>query len=252
MVTDDYAERHLSFEGCFNFRDIGGYETSNGSAIRWGKYYRAGRQDRMTSKDIERAKQLRIATQIDLRRPDEIREQGRGPFEDLGARYENLAVIPDGGSERLNQLVGDVGISGARYLGYLDFGSEVWLRLFNIFADAANYPILLHCTAGKDRTGVSTAFLLSVLGAGRPIIDADYLMTNRDVERQVDYVQQNFGLPKGYDRSSMLNAAGVPQTAIVDFLDGVDERYGGPIDYLREIGVTSNTFGRIREILLTN
>ena len=77
-------------------------------------------------------------------------------------------------------------------------------------------------------------------------------MTNREVERQVDYVQQNFGLPKGYDRSSMLNAAGVPQTAIVDFLDGVDERYGGPIDYLREIGVTNNTFGRIRVILLTN
>ena len=122
-MTDDYAKRHLSFEGCFNFRDIGGYETSNGSSIRCGKYYRAGRQDRMTPKDIDLAKELRIATQIDLRRPDEIREQGRGPFEDLGARYENLAVIPDGGSERLNQLVGDVGISGARYLGYLDFGS---------------------------------------------------------------------------------------------------------------------------------
>ena len=251
-MTDDYAKRHLSFEGCFNFRDIGGYETSNGSSIRWGKYYRAGRQDRMTPKDIDLAKELRIATQIDLRRPDEIREQGRGPFEDLGARYENLAVIPDGGSERLNQLVGDVGISGARYLGYLDFCSEVWLRLFNIFADEANYPILLHCTAGKDRTGVSTAFLLSVLGASRPVIDADYLMTNRDVERQVDYVQQNFGLPKGYDRSSMLIAAGVPQTAIADFLDGVDERYGGPIDYLREIGVANNTFDRIREILLTD
>ena len=251
-MTDDYAERHLSFEGCFNFRDIGGYETSNSSSIRWGKYYRAGRQDRMTPKDIDLAKELRIATQIDLRRPDEIREQGRGPFEDLGARYENLAVIPDGGSERLNQLVGDVGISGARYLGYLDFGSEVWLRLFNIFADEANYPILLHCTAGKDRTGVSTAFLLSVLGASRPVIDADYLMTNRDVERQVDYVQQNFGLPKGYDRSSTLIAAGVPQTAIADFLDGVDERYGGPIDYLREIGVANSTFDRIREILLTD
>ena len=251
-MIDDYSDRHLPFEGCFNFRDIGGYETSNGRSIRWGKYYRAGRQDRMTSTDIERAKELRIATQIDLRRPDEIREQGRGPFEDLGAQYENLAVIPDGGSERLNQLVGDVGISGARYLGYLDFSSEVWLRLFNIFSDEANYPILLHCTAGKDRTGVSTAFLLSVLGADRPIIDADYLLTNRDVERQVDYVQQNFGLPRGIDRSSMMNAAGVPQTAIVDFLDGVDKCYGGPIEYLRGIGVTNKTFDRIREILLTN
>ena len=251
-MIDDYSDRHLPFEGCFNFRDIGGYETSNGGSIRWGKYFRAGRQDRMTPTDIGRAKELRIATQVDLRRPDEIHEQSRGPFEELGARYDNLAVIPDGGSERLNQLVGDIGISGARYLGYLDFGSEVWLRLFNIFADEASYPILLHCTAGKDRTGVSTAFLLSVLGVDRPIIDADYLLTNRDVERQVDYVQQNFGLPKGMDRSSMMNAAGVPQTAIVDFLEGVDKRYGGPIEYLREIGVTDKTFDSIREILLTN
>lgn len=251
-MIDDYSDRHLSFEGCFNFRDIGGYETSNGRSIRWGKYYRAGRQDRMTSTDIEQAKELGIATQVDLRRPDEISEQSRGPFEDLGAKYENLAVIPDGGSERLNQLVGDVGISGARYLGYLDFGSEVWLRLFNIFTDEASYPILLHCTAGKDRTGVSTAFLLSVLGVDRSVIDADYLLTNQDVSRQVDYVQKNFGLPKGIDRSTMMNMAGVPQTAIVDFLDGVDERYGGPIDYLREIGLTNKTFDKIRNILLTN
>ena len=149
-------------------------------------------------------------------------------------------------------MVGDVGISGARYLGYLDFGSEVWLRLFNIFADEASYPILLHCTAGKDRTGVSTAFLLSVLGVDRSVIDADYLLTNQDVSRQVDYVQKNFGLPKGIDRSTMMNMAGVPQTAIVDFLDGVDERYGGPIDYLREIGLTNKTFDKIRNILLTN
>ena len=148
--------------------------------------------------------------------------------------------------------MGDIGISGARYLGYLDFGSEVWLRLFNIFADEASYPILLHCTAGKDRTGVSTAFLLSVLGVDRPIIDADYLLTNLDVERQVDYVQKNFGLPTGIDRSTMMNMAGVPQTAIVDFLDGVDERYGGPIEYLREIGVTNKTFDKIRQILLAN
>ena len=250
-MIDDYTDRHLPFEACFNFRDIGGYKTTDASTVRWGKYYRAGRQDRMTSTDIDRAKEHEIATQIDLRRPDEIREQGRGPFEALGARYENLAVIPDGGSEKLNQLVGDVGISGARYLGYLELGPDVWIRLFNILADEASYPILLHCTAGKDRTGVSTAFLLSVLGVDRPTIDADYLLTNRDVERQVDYVQNNVGLPKGFTRSAMITAAGVPQTAITDFLDGVDKRYGGPIEYLRGIGITDKTFDRIRGILLT-
>ena len=249
-MIDDYADRHHPFEGCFNFRDIGGYRSRDGRTVRWGRYYRAGRQDRMTSKDLDKARSLGIATQIDLRRPDETADQGKGPLPDMGAEYHNIPVIPEGGSDQLSRLVGDTGISGKRYLGYLEFGPESWLRMFEIFASSDTHPIVLHCTAGKDRTGVSTAFLLSVLGVEREVIEADYRLTNLDVDRQVDFVEANVGLPEGMDRRAMTHAAGVPEDAITDFLDGLHERWGGPIEYLTSIGIGEDTMEAVRENFL--
>ncbi len=249
-MIDDYSDRHHRFDGCFNFRDIGGYPTTEGRTVRWGRYYRAGRQDRMTKADLARARDLGIATQIDLRKPDEVRDQGRGPLEEMGADYHHIPVIPEGGSDELSRLVGDTGISGRRYLGYLEFGPEPWLKMFELFADAGRHPIVLHCTAGKDRTGVSTAFLLSVLGVDRALIEADYILTNRDVGRQADFIERTVGYPEGMDRASLMHAAGVPETAIGDFLDGLEARWGGPLGYLRSIGVSEATLDDVRREFL--
>ncbi len=249
-MIDDYSDRHHRFDGCFNFRDIGGYPTTEGRTVRWGRYFRAGRQDRMTKADLARARDLGIATQIDLRKPDEVREQGRGPLEEMGADYHHIPVIPEGGSDELSRLVGDTGISGRRYLGYLEFGPEPWLKMFELFADAGRHPIVLHCTAGKDRTGVSTAFLLSVLGVDRALIEADYILTNRDVGRQADFIERTVGYPEGMDRATMMHAAGVPETAIGDFLDGLEARWGGPLGYLRSIGVSEATLDDVRREFL--
>ncbi len=249
-MISDYPDRHFPFEGCFNFRDIGGYPAGDGRMVRWGRYFRAGRQDRMTPEDLARVKALGIATQVDLRRPDEVREQGRGPLESLGASYHNLAVIPEGGTDQLSRLVGDTGISGRRYLGYLEFGPDTWIRLFDIFADADRLPVLIHCTAGKDRTGVSTAFLLSVLGVDREIIEADYRLTNLDVSRQADFIEATVGLPDGMDRESLMHVAGVPETAMGDFLDGLEERWGGPVAYLQSIGIGERTLDAVRHNFL--
>ena len=249
-MIQDYKERHHPFEGCFNFRDIGGYPTENGQTVKWGKYFRAGRQDRMTSEDIARVADFQISTQIDLRTPLEVEEQGRGPMPELGADYHHIPVIPPGGTVTLSRLVGDTGISGKRYLGYLEFGPESWLKMFDIFANADQHPIIIHCTAGKDRTGVSTAFLLSVLGVNRELIEADYRLTNLDVERQVNFVEATVGLPEDMDRPSMMHAAGVPEEAITDFLDGLQDKYGGALGYLREIGVSEDTMDRVRSAFL--
>ena len=240
------SERHHSFEGSFNFRDIGGYPTTDGKKIRWGLYYRAGRQDRMTETDLKELRKLNVRMQLDLRKPEEILDQGRGPLSKMGAAYENIPVIPDGGTDTLSRLVGDTGISGKRYLGYLEFGPETWIRLFNIFADESTGPLVLHCTAGKDRTGVSTAFLLSVLGVDRRWIEADYLLTNNDVKRQVDFIEEHVGLPAGMNRNDMIIAAGVPDTAMNDFLDGINERWGGPVEYLQSIGISETVFKKVR------
>ena len=229
-MINDYADRHHPFEGCFNFRDIGGYPAGDGRTVRWGRYYRAGRQDRMTEQDLARARALGIRTQIDLRKPEEIQDQGRGPLEAAGAAYHNISVIPDGGTDQLSRLVGDTGISGKRYLGYLEFGPQPWQAMFEIFAHAGSQPILLHCTAGKDRTGVSTAFLLSVLGVDRTLIEADYILTNRDVARQADFIETTIGLPEGMDRAAMMHAAGVPDSAMSSAITACPSPTTAPFD----------------------
>ena len=249
-MINDYAERHYPFEGCFNFRDIGGYLNQDGQQVKKGLYFRTGRQDRMTDRDLLKLSELKISTQIDLRKPDEVLDQGKGPLEAMGAKYINIAVIPEGGSDQLSRLVGDTGISGKRYLGYLEFGPTSWLRLFGILADESNLPVVLHCTAGKDRTGVSTAFLLSILGVSRDVIEEDYLLTNLDTERQADFIERTVGYPDGYDRKKMINVAGVPNDAMKDFLDGVESKWGSVVEYLKKIGITKNQMHKIRQNFL--
>ena len=249
-MINDYSERHFAFEGCFNFRDIGGYPTKEGKKIKKGIYFRTGRQDRMSEKDLAELKNLKISTQIDLRKPEEILDQGKGPLENMGADYINIPIIPDGGSDQLSRLVGDTGISGKRYLGYLEFGPESWFKIFEILANKDSLPVVLHCTAGKDRTGVSTAFLLSVLGVDRDLIEADYKLTNLDTERQADFIENSGGFPEGVDREAMILAAGVPEDAMTVFLDGVESRWGSVLGYLEEIGITKNQMNVIRDNFL--
>jgi len=249
-MIEGYLERHYPFEGCFNFRDIGGYLNQDGKRVKKGLYFRAGRQDRMSDKDLSQLSDLKISTQIDLRRPDEVLEQGKGPLEAMGAKYINIAVIPEGGSDQLSRLVGDTGISGKRYLGYLEFGPTSWLRLFGILASEDNLPVVLHCTAGKDRTGVSTAFLLSILGVSRDVIEADYLLTNLDTERQADFIESTAGYPEGYDREKLISVAGVLKDAMKVFLDGMESKWGSAVEYLEKIGVTQEQMEAIRTTFL--
>ena len=176
----------------------------------------------MTQKDLIQLKDLKIKTQIDLRKSEEILDQGKGPLESMGANYVNIPIIPEGGSERLSKLVGDTGISGKRYLGYLEFGPQSWLEIFDILSKPNNLPVVLHCTAGKDRTGVSTAFLLSILNVSRDLIEEDYKLTNLDTQRQADFIENTVGLPEGFSRDDMIMAAGVPEDAMKVFLDGVE------------------------------
>ncbi|MAV27156.1 MAG: hypothetical protein CMQ05_13750 [Gammaproteobacteria bacterium] len=246
----DFERRHLKLEGCFNFRDIGGYPAVDGRKVRWGRYFRSGRQDRMTDADLATVSEIGIRTQIDLRRSDEIADQGRGPLSDVGARYIRHPVIPDGGTETLNNLVGATGISGERYLGYLTFDPTPWIGYLDLVASAGDQPLLIHCTAGKDRTGITTAFVLSILGVPEEIIIADYLLTNRDVPRQVEFVEANFGLPADMSRDALVKATGVPDDAMTVFLGGLKRDHGGPIEYLRSVGVTDSTFDAIRGTLL--
>ena len=95
-----------------------------------------------------------------------------------------------------------------------------------------------------------TAFFLTVLGVDRDTIEADYLLTNRDVPRQLDFVERTTGYPEGVGREDMLTHAGVPETAMRDFLDGVEADWGGVLEYLRSTGITEAQMEAVRQRFL--
>src|SRR5690606_8354812 len=103
--------------------------------------------------------------------PDEVTRVEHHPARDIGAAYHHLPPLPDGASPLLDARYGP-GISGQRYLGYLDFAEDAFRRIFGLLADPASYPLVVHCTAGKDRTGVVTAMALEVAGVDRATIEA--------------------------------------------------------------------------------
>ena len=116
-MIEDYADRHHAFEGCFNFRDVGGYATRDGYRVKWGKYFRAGRQDRMTELDLDKVRGMDIGTDkvlgedrqrvphhgLDLVRPDE--RYSAGQF----ARDVRVWVGEISGRGRIPVIVGGTG-----------------------------------------------------------------------------------------------------------------------------------------------
>ena len=78
------------------------------------------------------------------------------------------------------------------------------------------------------------------------MIEADYLLTNLDTERQADFIENTVGYPEGYDRETMISVAGVPKDAMKVFLDGLESKWGSAIEYLEKIGVTQEQMEEIR------
>jgi len=251
-VIDDFERRHIPFEQCWNFRDVGGYPTTDGGAIAWQRYYRAGALEDMHAGDRERLGGLGIRTIIDLRRPEEaasIAARGTHPAAELGARYQHLPPLPDGASAELDQRFGRA-ISGQRYLGYLDYAGPSIRAIFEVLADPASYPLVVHCTAGKDRTGVTTAMALHLAGVAREVIEADFALTNRDTVRWLAWSAANGHYEASDNPDEERRRFGVPAEAIGTFLDGLDERYGGVEGYLGTLGLGSDVFTAVRRNLV--
>ncbi len=243
-----FVARHVPFEACWNFRDIGGYAARDGRATAWRRYFRSGALEDMTPADRDRLRGLGVATVIDLRRPAEARARDGHPAADIGARYLHLPPLPDGASEELDREFG-AGISGERYLGYLRYAEDAFRAVFEALADPATYPLVLHCTAGKDRTGVVTALAMSVAGVDRETILADFALSNRDTERWLGWLATHGRAPAADNPDEVRRRYGVPADAIAIFLDGLEARHGGADAYLAGIGVGTDTLAAVREQL---
>ena len=236
--------RHLPIEGTHNFRDVGGYPTAHGGAIRWRTLFRSDSLHALTEAGRRAVEDLGLVTAIDLRYE---RELERGPsvlaghprieyrHRPLGpalAPFEEPAVT----YEELN-------------LYFLDRCQPFVATILGDLADAGAYPALLSCHAGRDRTGLIVALLLSLAGVPPDDVVADYVLGGSRAARLLAE-NPELATADGYDALTVATfLESFPET-MERALDHLDHRYGGAEGYVREIGLSDDAIGAIRSALV--
>jgi protein-tyrosine phosphatase len=178
------VDRHLRFERLHNFRDLGGYVTSTGQQVRWGRLYRSDNLAKLRGADWDRFLALHITTVIDLRYPWEIDGRGRIP-EHHSFRYYNLSIEHRPYDQ--SQLGPDLEVASYladRYLEVAYDGADEIRQALDVIA-AADGPVAFHCASGKDRTGLLSALVLGLLGVSEDDIVNDFARTGLATERLI-------------------------------------------------------------------
>lgn len=177
--------RHIEFSNLCNFRDVGGYATADGRSIQWQRLYRADSLGWLAGDDLTTFRALRVRTVIDLRHPFEVERTGRVPDSE-GQSYHNLPI--EGRRWSVTPYSEEIGVArylADRYLEVTEDGVENLRTALETIAKADNAPVVIHCAAGKDRTGVLAALVLSLAGVAEDDIVADYALTGLATERFV-------------------------------------------------------------------
>ena len=176
-------ERLVALEGTLNFRDIGGYPTVDGREVRWGRVYRSDALHRLTDADQAEMARLGIRHVWDFRHDREVEaDVSRLPS---GVAHHRVPIGPN--PEQARDMPG--GLTGGRaevtvedvagmYAAMLEHFAHQFAAVIEAAADESDLPILFHCTAGKDRTGLAAALLLAALGVPDEHVVADYELTN--------------------------------------------------------------------------
>jgi protein-tyrosine phosphatase len=259
-------ERVLPLEGGCNFRDCGGYETRDGARVRWGRLYRSGRMARLSPAAAAQVQALGVRAVCDLRR---TAERALDPNPSFGAGVRRFEWDSEQDSspirDRAFALSHDIaGVHAAMLAMYerLPFGLQPRLAgVFSALDHAEQGAAIVHCTAGKDRTGVAVALVLESLGVRREAIVEDYTLTNAAVDLRAQLVGGNgTGAGLAATAESFLALSAIAQDAmlaarpeyILASLGAIEARYGSVRRYLLdELALEPALLKRLHERLLT-
>lgn len=238
------AERLVALDGVQNFRDIGGYATADGRFVGWGRIFRSAQLSELTAGDLQRIEALRIRSVYDLRSTE---EQASEPTAWTGpgapARLTHAYSIDY--APFVAAFANGIDAAGARALmtgfyGQMSESHKVQFReVFAELLSPEDGAVLYHCTAGKDRTGVTTALILTALGVSREVVMADYLLSNTYYAPAAgleasDTTDVFARMPADVQQVFM----GVEAGFLDAFFAGIEARYGSVETYLtRELGV---------------
>ncbi|HLJ69285.1 MAG TPA: tyrosine-protein phosphatase [Chloroflexota bacterium] len=246
MAIKEQQARVLAWEGCLNARDLGGYRTRDGKETRWGAVVRSDTPSQLTATGQAALLAYGIRSIVDLRKPDEL-AQHPNPFAAPGSHgitYTNISLVDPARSPaaEFTTLAND-------YKGMLDRFQSTVGRIAIAIAEAPSGAVLIHCMAGKDRTGIICALLLALAGVPNDTIAADYALTAECLRPFDEHWLEN-GPGERADRERDLVRASARADVMLEVLQYLHERHGGVEAYLLEAGVSAADIQRLRERLL--
>jgi protein-tyrosine phosphatase len=239
--------RRIPFAGALNFRDIGGYPVPGGGLTRWGAVYRSDSLHNLTAADLPAFDALGVKTIYDLRRTREI-ERWPGPrdYVQLEIPGGELDLVP--AEQFLTRRDAEEWLA-ADYVGMLGRAAPAFGTLFTRLAGEELLPAVLHCFGGKDRTGLSVALLLTLLGVGRNTVLDDYELTSECQRPRLPEVVELF-VASGMTRDGAEGVLGTPRWAMARALSELDDAYGGIESYLLgPCGIARPTITALRACL---
>jgi protein-tyrosine phosphatase len=241
--TDVVAgERRLFMHGTPNLRDVGGYRGAGGRRVKWGYLFRSGQLSNLTSADVERLAHLELDLVCDFRREE---EQQRDPSRlppDSATRLVSLPITPGSQSSMMTEAWEHPDDRQAMFEFMVDINRDLaqgqtqrYTTMFEALLDVPDARMLVHCAAGKDRTGFAVALILLALGVPEEVVMADYMLSAEyfnpagEVERlknkyQLEELDSDIIMPMLEVHPEYLSAA----------LQAIREHYADMPGYLRE------------------
>jgi protein-tyrosine phosphatase len=239
-------QRLIELEGAVNFRDLGGYDTLDGRRTRWRVLFRADGLGELSEPDLGVMRELSIRTVIDLRSGGEL-ERSRFNVDAHPVSFHHFPFIdelPDADSWDQRP-----GLLGSQYKEMLDDATPQIVSALSALVVPGALPAVFHCTAGKDRTGLLSAIVLSLAGVPESTVVADYALSGEAMERLRDKLMRKY--PDGKDVIAGLDEVfSAHPSNMVDLFEYLHERYGSMQDYASKIGVDADTVDQLRALLL--
>ncbi|MBC1777826.1 tyrosine-protein phosphatase [Listeria booriae] len=253
------GERTIPLEGCFNFRDLGGYVNTAGKTVKWGKLYRSSLLTNITEKDKDTLEKLGVSWICDLRSTSEIAAKPTPALAHIKNRHIPIGTAKNESTESQKIDLPDdhrvyEPLMGESYRVFVQ-SKDGFREIFNDIIEKEEVPFLFHCTAGKDRTGVLGALLLKLLDVPENTILADYELTNQYADNILGEMQ---GLVNAFSNSEKKidlenfrpMAEARPAYLEIAF-DEMQKEYGSVDAYLEKgIGITPSEKAKFQTMML--
>jgi protein-tyrosine phosphatase len=231
------VERALAWDGCFNVRDLGGHRTPDGPT-RFGAVVRADSVRQLSAAGWRSLVDYGITRVLDLRFHEELEADAPA---DLPVDVVHVSLLGEGRAEHWQEIdkiaraAGDPPASTrAVYLELLERFRSQFAAAIAAVADAPEGGVLVHCQAGKDRTGLITALLLRLAGVGIDEVGADYALSERNLSAPTsEWIAE---APDEEERRRRVRMSATPAQAMIEVLEELERRYGSVHGYLRTGG----------------